>query len=353
MARPDATRATAPVLIVGSPRSGTTWLHHLLQSANGFVYFRTENHLFTGLTPHFGDLRRAGRREALVDFWLRSEHFRLTGLEAAGIRRRVSESIRTAADFLQLVMTLMAERQGAVRWVDSTPGHALHLPDIRRDLPGALVIHVIRDGRSTALSMARQRWIAPLPGDDDGLIGAAAHWAFHVRTARRHAPILGERYLEIRYESLVEDIRGTLRQVGAFIGQDLDYDDILSHPVGSVTRPNSSFAGAALHEGERWRPEDEASAQRLEGVLARDLTTLGYPRRWDMAAAPRDAALLAAYHAKQALGLFLKRRTVLGRRTSLGLFQPTGKDIPEEKRWWPDGRHRRPLRDAGATDPGP
>ena len=59
----------------------------------------------------------------------------------------------------------IAEQQGASRWGECTPEHLLYIDKIKRDIPDAKVIHVIRDGRDVAVSLDRQRWIRPFPWD--------------------------------------------------------------------------------------------------------------------------------------------------------------------------------------------
>src|SRR5579872_4409630 len=80
------TRAKAPVFIVGSPRSGTTLLYHMILSAGNFAVYRSETHIFNVFAPHYGDLRMTANRAKMVDEWLQSKYFRLTGLDAAETR---------------------------------------------------------------------------------------------------------------------------------------------------------------------------------------------------------------------------------------------------------------------------
>lgn len=70
------------VFVVGSPRSGTTWLHHLLLSSGGGARYHAEANVFNLLAPRFGDLSVGRHRDALLDAWTRSEFFTRSGLEA-------------------------------------------------------------------------------------------------------------------------------------------------------------------------------------------------------------------------------------------------------------------------------
>ena len=46
----------APIFIVGCPRSGTSFLYHLLLSAGDFAEFHTQMNVFDVLEPIYGDL---------------------------------------------------------------------------------------------------------------------------------------------------------------------------------------------------------------------------------------------------------------------------------------------------------
>ena len=86
-----------PVFIVGSPRSGTTLLHHMLVSSGGFALYRTESGVFAILGPRFGDLSVRRNREQLMEHWLRSDLFMLTGLDSEYIRARILNGTSNAA----------------------------------------------------------------------------------------------------------------------------------------------------------------------------------------------------------------------------------------------------------------
>ena len=78
----EMSRKTAPVFVLGCPRSGTTVLYHMLLSAGGFAVYRSESNVFNLLVPRFHGMRSAADRKELLDVWLRSKLFRVSGLDA-------------------------------------------------------------------------------------------------------------------------------------------------------------------------------------------------------------------------------------------------------------------------------
>src|SRR5580693_4761714 len=128
-------KANRPVFILGSPRSGTTLLYHMILSAGNFAVYRTESNVFNLLAPRFGNLSVRRNREALMKVWLGSKLFTRSGLEANDIEHKVLEDCRSGGDFLRIVMGEIARKQGVERWADCTPEHLLFLSEIKREIP--------------------------------------------------------------------------------------------------------------------------------------------------------------------------------------------------------------------------
>ena len=283
----SSTRSQAPVFVLGCVRSGTTWLYHMLLSAGNFAVYRTESNVFNVLQPRAGDLRKAANRRKLLDLWQPTRMFQRTGLEISAIAPRIMEECQNGGDFLRIYMELIAQQQGVERWADCTPEHILYLDQIHQTIPDALVIHVIRDGRDVALSTEKQKWIRTFSWDKGGeLLAAGMFWEWMVFHGRRAGQKLGPNYKEVRYEDLVLRPQETLTELSSFVGQDLDYDQILKSGIGSVSKPNTSFASggnSASKEVEfnpvgRWKQAlSEQAATELECAIGPALTELGYP----------------------------------------------------------------------------
>jgi Sulfotransferase family len=319
-----AVRSKAPVFVLGCPRSGTTVLYHMLLSAGNFAVYRAESNVFSILQPRFGNLRSEKNRRELLCYWLQSKLFQVTGLDAAQIQEKILRDCHGAGDFLRIVMEETARLQGVERWADCTPDHLLYIPEIKRQIPNALVVHIIRDGRDVALSYAKQGWAYPLPWDHgEQLSVAGLFWEWIVGKGREHGRALGSDYREVHYEDLVEKPRETLAGLSDFVGQELDYDRIQQVGIGSVSAPNSSFtteAGGGFHPVRRWAekmtPEQLADFESLTGKFLREL---GYPVSSDHGKRDlREARLRYTYRSWFAMRHWMKSSTPLGRFAKIG-----------------------------------
>lgn len=272
--------APAPVFIVGCPRSGTTLLYHILLSSGNFAVYLAETNVFNKLAPAFRSLKSLTNRRRMMEAWLKSDYFKRSGLQAEAIRSRILSDCRNPGDFLRILMESVARKQGMRRWAEKTPLHILSIPQIKKTIPDALIIHIIRDGRDVAVSLNHLGWASPFAWDrKHSLTVAGLYWEWLVRKGRKYGRRLGPDYMEVRFEDLLQQPQEVLTRLGAFIGDDLNYKHIRHNAVGTVVRPNSAFKRATDHPPfnpiGRWRDLGD-SAQRLDRALAPLLRELGY-----------------------------------------------------------------------------
>lgn len=195
------------VCIVGSPRSGTTWLQKLLAS-HADVRTGQESDLFdmylAPLLRNWNTFKRPTGRGVLgLACYLTEEEFRTSLNTFMGM----------------LLGPMLAPLEPGQLFVEKTPSHALYLPEILSLLPGTRIIHLVRDPRDVALSMIRasRSWgadWAPATVRD-----AARMWAQHTGAVQSAADILSEvNFLELRYEELLAAPEAELARTLAFLG---------------------------------------------------------------------------------------------------------------------------------------
>ena len=280
----DANRNT-PIFIVGAPRSGTTLLQYMLRSHPRISVPTGESHFIVPLCENalrFGDLSQLGNiRRLLHEMHRRRAEFLETDLH--GIRFDIEslatelwkEGRRTAPAVIAGLFEKNAYGEGKARWGDKTPYYVLHLPKIAEWFPGAQFIHLIRDGRDCALSLINRR----RDFDVYNTYQAARYWQRYVQVGREHGKRLGpDTYVEIRYEDLLADPKGTLTHICTFLEE--QYTDSLvhfnkAHQAGKtplLQRPvQSDNAG-------KWRYQmNRPSVRAFESVAAATLAGLGYP----------------------------------------------------------------------------
>jgi hypothetical protein len=287
----------------------------MLLSAGDFAVYRAESNVFNLLVPRFRGMRSAADRRELLEIWLRTKLFRVSGLDAREISDKIMAECRGGGDFLRIVMEEVARKQGTGRWADCTPDHLLYMQEIKRQIPDALFIHIIRDGRDVALSYVKQGWSYPLPWDRDERLGVAGlYWEWVVRKGREQARGLGADYQEVRFEELIANPRQTLLRLGQFIEHDLDYERITQAAIGSVVEPNTAFKNEQRSPISRWKSDlSQAELATLERLVGGTLEELGYELSTKTSSRSDLARMRAAYRLYFEGKQFLKSRTPAGR----------------------------------------
>jgi Sulfotransferase family len=240
------------VLVVGSPRSGTSFTGRALGSLPGFV-----------------DLDEVQPWKAAIPALLG-----LSDEEIAPQLRRILERVRRLG------------LAGGLRGVEQTPETSFVLAAALRAYPEAVAVHVVRDGRDVATSLLERGWLsAERTGADDARLPFGPYARFwvepgredeftHVSDAtraawawRRYVTAAGavpERTVVVHYEQLVTDPAAAAAPVAAR----LDVDP------GLVT---AAFAQAHDTSAGRWRrdltAEQLADVEREAGDV---LAALGY-----------------------------------------------------------------------------
>lgn len=275
-------RSKAPVFVVGCPRSGTTFLFDALCSSGVFPIYDQESHVFGGLVTRVGDLSHRKNREELFARWMQSSYFKPTGVDLEEVKRRILEECNNGGDFLRIVMEEMARQQNKDRWAEHTPDHALYLKEIKRTLPDALFLHLIRDGRDVALSLDRQGFLnSYLLSPKHSLVACGVYWEWLVGAGMRAGAAIGADYMEVRFEDLITKPHETFAKIGQFIDEDLDYDRIRQQGVGAVNKPNTSFKAESTKTGfdpvSRWKRDyPKGELLKLEGAIGPFLKKIGY-----------------------------------------------------------------------------
>jgi hypothetical protein len=327
-------RKKCPVFVVGCHRSGTNLLYDTLLSAGGFAIYRGYLPVYKMLIPRFGTLDRLENRKRIVDTWLRSKGFRRSGLDAEEITAKLLRDCTNGGDFIRIVMDEISQKQKSDRWAVYDPDNVLQIPRIKADIPEALFVHIVRDGRDIALSLKKMGGFTPFPWKRSarGLRETALYWQWTVNRGRQYGTEIPADYFEVRYEDLIGEPRRTLESLGQFLDHDLDYDRIQSAGLGRLRETNSSFRNEEeqSHPVNRWKEKlSRTEIAALEAVVGGCLEECGYPlmasaeeRRTTM----REAWLRAVYPNFLDAKFWMKMRTPLGRLTNLSALELYGSD---------------------------
>jgi hypothetical protein len=267
----------APVFVVGCDRSGTTLLRLMLDTHRSLA-LPDESHFIIELRR--GAWRRRSPATTLEKV-LAHDRFKRWGLDPAHVRRLAEIAPPRSFDqVMRVVFAAYAAAHGKPRWGDKSPPYVAHVPVLAELFPDAQFIHIIRDGREVAVSLAERRWGPTTP------VAGASWWRARVQMARSAGARLGSRrYLEVRLEELIAAPADVLARVCDFLGEPYDRSMMDYHHTAR-TRVWSSPRDPAAHRhvsspptlGLRdWRAGLTAGQQRAVEAAAQPLLAqLGY-----------------------------------------------------------------------------
>ena len=276
-----------PVIIVGAPRSGTSLLQKIIRENPAFVSVARESDVIWN--PYIHPRVNNWRQEGLVDrqlsqediafileeygnkalpakVWSRWSQSRI--MESAFLSRLVRRVYPCADRVFTTVRRILPDRRQDLRLVDKSVHFALWLDAVNQVFPGALYIHIARNGRDCVRSMMNG-WLDPerfntylLP--KNLRTGGARYWCFPMparwreylelplaeRVAHQWVDIQGSinkgldaarqenRYLLVRLEDLTGEPAQNIRRISDYI--ELDWSGYFEHVAANMPVINAS-----------------------------------------------------------------------------------------------------------------
>ena len=246
----------SPIFVVGSPRSGTTILAVALAQHSELWTSDESAYLFQLLGSDRIANKLAQAREQPSPSWIRTqdvgddEFFAYLGL---GLN------------------ALYTNRSGGKRWIDTTPLNTLMIGDLARLFPGALFLHILRDGREVVHSMLHflevfeerrhEEMAAHIGAWSTDFREACRSWARYVDAASAFAARHPERSLTVRHELLARAPAEEFRRIFDFL--ELAHEDGPAEYFASY-RINSSFGADGAGGAAPWESWNEEQREVFE-----------------------------------------------------------------------------------------
>jgi len=188
----------APIFLIGAERSGTTLVRLLLDN-HPQIAFQFEFELAVDCVSDNGDFPQV---EEYID-WLDSNR----------IFHHSRYTIDHSLDYPHLVNSFLLQKQsesGGKPILGATVHR--HYGRLRYLWPSAKYIHIVRDGRDVARSMVGMGWAG------HPWVSSASWLESEKEIEALQVKIEPENWIELRYETLLEDIEAELVRICQFMG---------------------------------------------------------------------------------------------------------------------------------------
>ncbi|MDQ1307839.1 MAG: hypothetical protein QG671_3673 [Actinomycetota bacterium] len=267
------------VFLFGCPRSRTTVAQRVVSQACDLATMASTNWFLEHASTQVLNGPAGSSRAQMRPFALKRvrEHVAMvTGVD-------LGEDFR-----LEEGLDVLAERAGAVGWLEKTPLHLLSAREIAAEIEGARFVHLVRDPGGVVASLLRRA------AADPGMVGAGwqavqAHDEHTWRVCMRATLHLHEdpAHLVVDAEDFVDDPEPWARRVAEFL-------DLLYRPPGDPARVAAEQASVPSHRP--WKADAAGPVRRIAHVEPVPM-------------APLEPATLQLWaHAHEVLGLAVPRR---------------------------------------------
>ena len=251
-----------PVIVVGPMRSGTTRMHRLLAADHRFTHMRSFETISPVPRPEFvhggpdfrvtlaariarlarlanprtltihptGPMEAVEELGLLVNSFWSTKHDAMWWVPSYG---RWCEAQDPTPAYLQMVRLLKlvgwSQQASSLRpWVLKTPQHMFDLPVLMKIFPDARLIFTHRDPLAVVGSAASLAWNQTIIYSDhadphaigEEWLRKTALQIERMRAARENIP--ADRQIDVHYEDMERDWRGTMARVYGFLGRELE-----------------------------------------------------------------------------------------------------------------------------------
>lgn len=224
--RADAARFQPPrriALLSGHPRSGTSLLEQVLDAHSGIISAE-ETNLFEDEV----------RRPLTRDFPEGTSVLQMLDSAPSSMINRVRENyFRCAEMFLRQMI-------GNRLLVDKNPGVNVMVPLMARVFPEAKFLVALRDPRDVVMSCFMQALqLTPTSSAYLSIEGTVNHYASVMEFWLQMLPRLGNQWMQVRYEAMIDDLPTVARSVLEFLGVGFEDDVLKFYEHARAKRVNS------------------------------------------------------------------------------------------------------------------
>jgi hypothetical protein len=183
------------------------------------------------------------------------------------------ENIATYTNIKELIRGSIEQKLETTQrtyWADKAPNLQMFIPELLLLIPEAKIIHMIRDGRANAYSIAQRSY--------QHLQWSAQHWVDANIPALINRDLLGaDRYHLLKYEELLQQPEETLTQLCSFL--DLPYSPEMLRLEKGAMPEEKRYVKSSLDTGKINRYLSgltPAALRKLESIQGPLLKKLGY-----------------------------------------------------------------------------
>jgi len=286
-----------PIFIVGCGRTGSRMYKQILSNhpdihISGEIHIRNPWYRLLG-TDNYSKLRSLKDIEPCFTGELNGNFWRYIRdnydeERRKDVKERFLSSNRTTKDLIEILLRENSKINNATVFGSKFPLHFYHVPILKRWWPDCKIIHITRDPRAVLTSeLKKGKKRKPnypisqnqrLLYDTGIMLYVIVQWTWSAKCHRYYKKKWADSYELFRYEDLIMDPEGTVKELTDFVGIDFDEDLLEIKVIGSSFKDNKKF-GFDKDRIHRWRNILSPGKTRLMNLLlSTQMKKMGYKK---------------------------------------------------------------------------
>ncbi len=209
------------LFILGSPRSGTTFLASLLRPTDYGSPFETQFILkYHDKLGSYGDITQLSNLTRIIKDISEERAIAQWNVEfkPENIKSDLGKAF-TYTELVDYICTHLMKKKGKFMWGDKTPHYILKLNQLINLYPNAKYLYIVRDGRDVALSLLKKPW------GPNNIYKCAEQWEEANNSDQQlllNALKEKGQLLYVQYEDLLEKTEQECRRIYEFLDDDIE-----------------------------------------------------------------------------------------------------------------------------------